>query len=272
MTQFNICAVQNDIVWGDPQANFTRIEKLLSICRSKANIIFLPEFFAVGFSFSTGSLSESTSIITMQWMKELASRQKAIVAGSVPVTTEKGIVNRFYWVSSEGKVAWYDKFHLFSMGSENAHLVKGVSKVQVEINGWNFMPQVCYDLRFPVFARNAYSEGKYAYDVLVYTANWPAARAHHWRSLLVARAIENQCFVIGINRTGTDGTGLIHQGDTMVIDFMGNILSGAIGSDPQIVEAVLDYKSLESWRHKFQVAEDWDITSLSGWKKYSLTM
>lgn len=272
MTRLNICAVQHDIVWENPQANFSQIEKLLKTCQCKTNLVLLPEFFAVGFSFSTSSLAEATSVITLEWMKELASRQEAIVAGSVPVSTSKGVVNRFYWVNSQGKTVWYDKYHLFSMGNENMYLIRGDSKARIEIEGWNFMPQVCYDLRFPVFARNAYTKGEYAYDVLVYTANWPAVRAHHWRSLLIARAIENQCYVIGINRTGTDGTGLIHQGNTMVVDFTGNILSEAIGNSPQIVEEKLDYEDLISWRKKFLIAEDWDITNLSGWKKHSLTL
>ncbi|HBZ66171.1 MAG TPA: hypothetical protein DEO70_04980 [Bacteroidales bacterium] len=271
MTQLTICAVQHDIVWEDPLANFAQIEKLLTASQNSANLIILPEFFAVGFSPLMAGLADTASGTTLEWMKRLASIQGAVVAGSVPVLTAKGVVNRFYWVNKEGKTAWYDKLHLFSIGGENQHLVRGYSRTRIETDGWKFMPQVCYDLRFPVFARNEYNNGVYAYDVLIYTANWPASRTHHWRSLLIARAIENQCFVIGVNRTGTDGTGLIHQGNTMVIDFMGNILKEAIGIHPQTVEAVLDYESLDGWRKRFLVAEDWDKISLPGWNDFNLT-
>lgn len=262
MNTMTICAVQHDIAWEDPQTNYREIDDLLDKQTISADLILLPEFFAVGFSPVLDQLAEPNNGPTLDWMKSTAVNRQAIVAGTVPTITQRGVVNRFWWIHPGGQTAHYDKYHLFGVGGETDHLVAGKERPLIHMAGWTFMPQVCYDLRFPVFARNAFADNKFAYDVLVYTANWPAARSHHWRSLLVARAIENQCFVIGVNRTGTDGNGLLHQGDTLVIDFRGNIVAAANGDKPQLVESVLNMENLRSWRERFPVASDWDHTPL----------
>lgn len=258
MNNMTICAVQHDIAWEDPQTNFLEIDKLLDKQVVNSDIILLPEFFAVGFTPLIDQMAEQEDGPTLHWMKSTAADKQAIVAGTVPTITQRGVVNRFWWVHPSGQTAHYDKYHLFGVGGETDHLVPGDARPLITAHGWTFMPQVCYDLRFPVFARNAFADTKFAYDVLVYTANWPAARSHHWRSLLVSRAIENQCYVIGVNRTGTDGNGLLHQGDTLVIDFQGSLVAAAIGNQPQLVESTLNMENLNRWRERFPVASDWD--------------
>lgn len=260
MNNISVLAVQHEIVWEDRLANFRKLEQLIMPVKEPVDLVVLPEFFALGFSENMGHLAESADGATCKWMNRLARSMGAVVCGTVPLITSKGVVNRFLWVAPDGQTAWYDKAHLFAVGGETQHLVKGNSRTVVEIDEWRLMPQVCYDLRFPVFCRNSYSGGSYAYDVLVFTANWPASRSHHWRSLLVARAIENQCYVVGVNRTGVDGNGLVHQGDTLVVDYKGNMIAGAVDDAPQTVLAYLSLESLQEWRVRFPVAHDWDTS------------
>lgn len=262
MKDINILAVQPDIAWEDPAANFRQIEELIGGKTGGVGLIVLPEFFAVGFTPLMASLAEQSDGPSLAWMKGLAHDTGAIVAGTVPTVVDNGVVNRFWWISPDGGTVFYDKFHLFGVGGETKRLVPGSQRPVISALGWKWMPQVCYDLRFPVFARNGYDQGSFAYDVLVYAANWPASRSHHWLTLLTARAIENMCYVVGVNRTGTDGTGLVHQGDTIVIDPKGNVVAVAGTNSPQVVAATLHAGELKAWREKFMIAPDWDNAPL----------
>jgi omega-amidase len=169
-------------------------------------------------------------------------------------------LNRLLWVTPEGVAGFYDKRHLFSMGQERVHFDHGLMKGVFHLKGWNVMPLVCYDLRFPVWSMNTYKDGRYGYDLLIYLANWPRPRRHHWHQLLTARAIENQAFVAGVNRTGTDGNDISHSGHTKVIDPYGLILAEAGEEEVKVLTTTLSRKSLEEYRERFPVGADWHLS------------
>ena len=199
MENLNITLIQPDINWEDIRANLKKYTKMISEVET-TDVIVLPEMFTTGFSMAPEKLKEKMDGISVEWMKNTARAKNAAVVGSLIIQDSGKIVNRAVWVSPDGKTECYDKRHLFSMGEEHLFYSPGNKKQIVEFRGWRFCPLICYDLRFPVWSRNAEN-----YDVLIYMANWPAPRHHVWKNLLVARAIENQAYCVGVNRTGTDG-------------------------------------------------------------------
>ena len=202
------------------------------------DLVILPEMFTTGFSMRAPALAETMTGPTLEWMQALAQDAQAVLCGSVIMMSERGYTNRLLWVSPLGDVQYYDKRHLFRMAQEHQHYSAGQEKLVTSLAGFNCCPLICYDLRFPVFSRNLGKE----VDVLVYVANWPAKRAAHWRALLQARAIENQCYVVGVNRLGIDGNTVAYQGDSMVVDFQGEIIADAFD------RAGLHYAAAGCWR------------------------
>ena len=200
-------------------------------------------------------------------MKKKAAQKKAIICGSVAVVDKGKYYNRLFWVEPNGKVSTYNKRHLFRMAKEEQHYTMGSEKIITQIKDWNICPQVCYDLRFPVWSRNNFKKEtgipKAEYDVLIYVANWPAVRSYPWKQLLIARAIENQCYVIGVNRIGKDGNGFDHSGDSMVINPRGEIISKTNANEESIETIELEKTYLEEFRKQFPVGLDADDFKLT---------
>ena len=194
----NVTLIQSDIIWEDKVSNLKNYQNKISQIES-TDLIVLPEMFTTGFSMNPKDISETMSGETIQWMKSNASKMNSAICGSIIIEEDDKYFNRFIWVNPDGSICQYDKKHLFSFAGEDKNYTAGNEKIIIEYKGWKICPLVCYDLRFPVWSRNSED-----YDLLIYVANWPTKRKLAWKSLLVARAIENQCYVIGVNRVGKD--------------------------------------------------------------------
>ena len=248
-----LALVQPDIVWEDIDANLSNYSVLLSNLEETPDVVFLPELFTTGFSMKTGDLSEPVDGKSMQWMSRMAKQVGCDIAGSLIIEEGGRYYNRLVWMQAGGSSFYYDKRHLFRMGEEEQHYTAGRSLITMEKKSFRFRPLICYDLRFPVWSRN-----RGDYDVLVYLANWPAARQDVWLSLLKARAIENQCYVIGVNRIGKDGMGIDYAGDSLVIDARGNTMVSLPGSEAGIISIDISLDDLLAFRKKFPAWQDAD--------------
>lgn len=255
MQTVKVYAIQTALHWQDPEANRRHFADLIQRC-GDADLIVLPEMFTTGFSMASAAIAETAPGPTITWMQQQARKLDAAVTGSVAVADGEHYYNRLYWVTPDGGVDWYDKRHLFRMAGEHEHYTAGNVRRVVAWRGLRFCLQVCYDLRFPVFARN-----RDDYDALIYVANWPAQRAHAWRTLLPARAVENQAYVIGVNRVGEDGNGYPYSGDSAIFDYLGQPLAAA-GDDEQILQAELHAGNLHTLRERFPARLDADGFSL----------
>lgn len=224
MSSLSFTLIQTNLHWENREANLKMLkDKINSI--SHTHIVVLPEMFSTGFSMNPEKLAENMEGSTVQWMKRMAASKKIILTGSIIIEDEKRFYNRLLWVLPNGEIGHYDKRHLFAYGQEDQHYSSGNERFIASVNGWKINLMVCYDLRFPVWARQQFHQADgYEYDVLVYVANWPERRKHAWKILLQARAIENQCYVIGVNRVGADGNNLNYSGDSMVADSLGKVL------------------------------------------------
>ncbi len=250
--------VQQPLAWQDPAANREHFESLIAPLAGKTDVVVLPETFTTGFSMDVKRIAEAAGGPTTAWLKRMAARIDAAVVGSV-VTEDGGkYYNRLHWVTPEGMLRTYDKRHLFRMGHEDQHFTPGREAWTIEWRGMKICPLVCYDLRFPVFSRR---RPELEYDVLIYVANWPAARSYAWTQLLRARAIENQAFVIGLNRIGPDGHGAAHSGDGVALDFLGMPLA-ELGSAPEVRTVELDRAALSAFRQRFPAQMDADRFTL----------
>lgn len=212
-----ITLVQTDLVWENPAANRKVLSQKMDTLYGQTDLIVLPEMFTTGFSMRSHELAETMQGDTVQWLSNEAQRLNAAITGSLIIQENRQYFNRLIWAFPDGRMASYDKKHLFTLASEHKYYTPGQKKLLVEYKGWTICPLICYDLRFPVWSRN--TEG---YDLLIYIASWPAPRREAWRALLKARAIENQAYTIGVNRVGTDGSKLTYAGDSTLIDFAGN--------------------------------------------------
>ncbi|MCA1760006.1 MAG: amidohydrolase [Bacteroidales bacterium] len=250
MENLKITIIQPDIIWEDIQANLERYSALIAEIES-TDIIILPEMFTTGFSMNPENLKESMDGISVQWMKKIATEKDASVVGSLIIEEDGKIYNRVVWVFPDGKTEFYNKRHLFKMGQEHLHYSPGNQKTVIEFRGWKFCPLICYDLRFPVWSRNTEN-----YDVLIYMTNWPSPRHHHWKTLLLARAVENQSYCIGVNRTGTDGKGLKYQGDSCMISSKG--FADFMGENESTKTFEISYSELQEYRKNFPFLADRD--------------
>ena len=248
-----ITIVQSDIIWENIPANLERLGKLIFAISSRTDIIILPEMFNTGFSMNPEALSETPGSQTYAWMVNTASENNAAVCGSYIVKENGLYFNRWLFVSPDGNTVRYDKRHLFSPGNEEKLFSRGAERVVFNFRGFRICPTVCYDLRFPVWSRN-----RKDYDLLINSANWPQARRDVWLTLLKARAIENQCFVAGANRTGTDGTGIEYCGDSMIIGPRGELIASDTEVKECLITASVSIKELDEFREKFPVLGDGD--------------
>jgi predicted amidohydrolase len=230
-----------------------------------SDLILLPETFLSGFTNETLGNAESMQGEGVRWMGDMARETGAVVTGSLVVRQGDRCVNRLVWARPDGSLSLYDKRHLFRMAGEHERYAEGQDRLIVELNGWRICPQVCYDLRFPVWLRNRYdaAQGRFDYDLLVFVANWPAARRHAWSTLLKARAIENLCYCVGVNRVGTDGNDIAYAGDSAALDFLGQPLV-ELGGQEQVVTVSMEPAALDAFRQRFPAWMDADPFALQG--------
>ncbi len=270
MSTLTCTLIQTKLFWQDAKANRQMLEEKINSIKEKTEIIILPEMFSTGFSMKPEKFAETMDGETIAWMKKIASSKKIILTGSLmikaPSPLEKAgdevFYNRLVWMLPNGEYCCYDKRHLFAYGDEHNHYTAGAKRLIASVKGWKINLQVCYDLRFPVWARQSTSSflndgSNMEYDVLIYVANWPERRSLAWKTLLQARAIENQCYVIGVNRVGDDGNKVYHAGDSMVVDPLGEILYHK-KDEEDIFTIELNKQHLDEVRKKFPFWKDAD--------------
>ncbi len=250
-----ITLIQTDLLWNDPTGNRAQFEQKIAEAGS-ADLIVLPEMFSTGFCTQPRLAAEPLGGETLPWMKRIAQKTDCALAGSVAVEENGNYFNRFYFVKPDGSVSQYDKRHLFTYGGEHKEFTAGDKRVIVEYKGWRILLQICYDLRFPVWSRN-----RNDYDLALYTANWPTPRVDAWSALLRARAIENLCYVAGINRTGTDPN-CSYCGKSALLDFKGQTLADVEPGKEALLSAELDADALRDFRKNFPALQDADRFSL----------
>lgn len=250
-----VSLVQADLAWEDPAANLDALDAAVAPLAGATDVVVLPEMLTTGFSMDPARLAEPAHAGPgRDWLCARARSHDAAFIGSVMTRDGARCVNRLWVALPDGTLRHYDKRHLFRMGREHEHYAAGHARLVVGFRGWRIAPLVCYDLRFPVWSRRS---PQFDYDLLVYVANWPARRSFAWRSLLVARAIENQCFVAGVNRVGQDGNGVAHDGGSVLLDFLGAGLA-APGEGPGVATATLDLGALREFRSAFPAQLDAD--------------
>jgi omega-amidase len=251
-TNLHVSLLQNDLVWEDIPANLRSFDRLFEKIDGDVDVIILPEMFSTGFSNHSNRLAVHMDSTPVQWMKDHAANFRALVMGSMIIEEKGHFFNRLIAAFPDGNLQTYDKRHLFSLMQENHHYKAGYQRLLIEYKGWRIMPFICYDLRFPVWCRNTEMA-----DLMVFVANWPEKRSFHWTTLLQARAIENQCFVAGVNRIGTDNQGNLHHGQSAVYDFWGKELVSA--SDLRTAISIrLSASDLEAHRERFTFWKDRD--------------
>ena len=265
MNDLRITLVQGATRWHDPAANREYYGHLIAPLHGRTDLVLLPETFTSGFSNDAIAQAETMDGPTVAWLRDRAQALDAAVCGSVQLRVGDGasgpqVFNRLLFATPDGALHHYDKRHLFRYGREHERYAAGRERLTVEWRGWRICPLVCYDLRFPVFSRNRFDTeraGGLDYDLLLYVANWPSARAYPWKTLLRARAIENLCYVAGLNRVGTDGNALHYSGDSAVIDFLGHPVSEC-GEDTLVVTTTLQSAELAAHRERFPAMLDGD--------------
>jgi len=256
ISDLKITLIQSSLFWENKEKNLEQFSRKIDSVKELTHLIILPEMFTTGFSMNTKDLAEPIADSTLGWMKKKASEKNCIITGSFICEENGKYFNRLVWMKADGTYSIYDKRHLFRMGDENNNYSSGNKKMIVELNGWKICPLICYDLRFPVWSRN--ENGENNYDLLIYVANWPERRAHAWKTLLLARAIENQCYVAGVNRVGEDGNAVTHSGDSAVINAKGEIISHLRSHQEGVETIVLNKDELNKFREQFPVLLDAD--------------
>ena len=269
MSNLSVTIIQTDLHWENKPANLQMLEEKIYSIKEKTEIVVLPEMFTTGFSMKPELLAETMEGETVQWMKRIAAAKKIILTGSIIIEEAGKYFNRLIWMLPNGTFGYYDKRHLFAFAGEDKQYTAGTNRLIASVKGWKINLQVCYDLRFPVWARQKAPsppppEGEELansqapeYDVLIYVANWPERRSTAWKTLLQARAIENQCYTIGVNRVGNDGNNIYHCGDSMITDPTGEIIYHK-KDEEDVFTVTLDKTNLNTVREKFPFMRDAD--------------
>ncbi|MBL7890038.1 MAG: amidohydrolase [Bacteroidia bacterium] len=260
MNDLKITIIQSALYWENIDWNLEQFAKKIDSIKEQTDLIILPEMFTTGFTMQPELLAEGMDGKALAWMREQAQKKQCVITGSFVCEENGNYYNRLVWMRADGSYATYDKRHLFTMANEDKHYTAGSKKIIEEIKGWKICPLICYDLRFPVWARN---KNDNRYDLLIYVANWPERRNYPWKTLLLARSIENQCYVAGVNRVGNDGNEIYHSGDSALINFKGEILSKIPAHDECIETISISYAELEEFRKQFPVLNDADEFHLS---------
>ena len=262
--ELKVAIIQADLVWENPTENRNRFEKkITNLAKQPVDLIVLPEMFTTGFTMNAEKLAEKMDGETVLWMQKMAKKTNAAIIGSIIVSENKNYYNRLLFIHPSGKINTYDKRHTFTLAGENKVFSEGKEKITIEYRGWRICPFICYDLRFPVWSRNTEN-----YDILLYVASWPKPRINAWKSLLKARAIENMCYTIGVNRVGKDVHNYEYTGNSIFIDCMGNSLSNSLEKEILITgKEVVILKTLkkdfqENWRKRLSFLEDKDNFSI----------
>ena len=259
MSTLTITTIQTNLIWEDKTANMELLQQKIDTIAEKTEIVVLPEMFTTGFSMNAVMLAETMDGETIEWMKTVSNKNGIVLTGSVMIKEEDKYFNRLVWMLPNGQYGYYDKRHLFAYGEEDQHYSPGNKRLIASVKGWKINLQVCYDLRFPVWARQSFdsAQDQSEYDVLIYVANWPERRNHAWKTLLCARAIENQCYVVGVNRVGDDAKNIHYSGNTLVIDPMGQVLYH-MADEEDVNTITLSKEKLEEVRTKFPFLNDAD--------------
>ena len=258
MGPLRVTLIQADLAWEDGAANREALWGMITPIDDPGDLIVLPEMFATGFSMAPRDLAEPMAGESIRWLHQVAGTKQVAVTGSLMIKEAGRYYNRLFWVTRDGEQFSYDKKHLFTYAGEDKLYSPGNRQLQIALKSWQIRPMICYDLRFPVWTRNRPPH----YDLAIFVANWPARRADHWRSLLKARAIENQCFVIGVNRVGADGNGIDYSGDSLAIDPQGRILfHRALEACVHTLD--LDADVLKACRRDFPALADGDVFEIN---------
>ena len=267
MSNIIITVIQSNLHWEDKVANLKMLEEKINSIKEKTEIVVLPEMFSTGFSMRPEQLAETMEGESVQWMKRVAAEKKIILTGSLIIgqaapSGQTDYFNRLIWMLPNGQYGIYDKRHRFAYAGEDEQFTAGSKRLIASVKGWKINLLICYDLRFPVWARQTSSAAP-EYDVLIYVANWPERRIHAWKTLLQARAIENQCYVVGVNRVGNDGHNIHYSGESMIVDAMGEVLYTKKEKE-DIFTTTLDKEHLNSVREKLPFWKDADHFKIIG--------
>lgn len=250
MQNLKVAVVQFNIEWENPVANRAILEEMIEPIE-QVDLIVLPEMFNTGFSMNAKKIAESHNMDTHKWLKQMATRKNAVIMGSMAIFDAGFFYNRVLIVRPNGETITYNKHYLFTPASEHMAYTAGLQKTIFELNGWQIAPFICYDLRFGTWSNNV----KYQYDLAIYMANWPTPRQRAWDTLLPARAVENQCYVLGCNRVGNDNNGLEYNGNSQIVDFLGEVLTSNL-KDETILIKELNYQNLIEYRTKYPFIMD----------------
>lgn len=250
--QLSVTLLQAELAWEDKAANLQRFSERIDAIGTRTDLIILPEMFTTGFSMNATEMAEPMDAATLEHLRQWAAASRAVVTGSFIALENGKYYNRLVWMRPDGTYQTYDKKHLFTYADEHLTYTAGTKKLIVELNGWKVCPLICYDLRFPVWSRNTED-----YDLLIYVANFPARRAAAWKNLLIARAIENQAYTIGVNRVGTDGKDIYYSGDSSLIDFEGKTLY-QVAHIEDTFTTVLSFEEQQAFRSRYAFLNDRD--------------
>lgn len=259
--ELNVSFIQTNLFWEDKTKNLDHFTQKINELPNNTELVILPEMFTTGFSMNPESHAEGMDEQSVKWMLEIAENRNVILSGSLIIKEKGDYLNRSISVFPDGSLYSYDKRHLFRMGEENKHYTAGNTRMIFSYKNWRIFPLICYDLRFPVWSRN-----RDDYDLIFYVANWPEPRRHVWRNLLIARALENQVYVIGVNRIGSDGQGLKYAGDSMVVDPKGRIISSTEPYQDATETVTISLSELNNFREKFPVGKDADEFELKNYQ------
>ncbi len=251
--EFKVSLIQTDLFWEDAEKNRIEIGNKISLLPKDTDIIVLPEMFTTGFSMNVSKLAEQFKGDTFYWLKNTAKERNCLIIGSIIVEENNNYYNRLIAMLPDGNYHYYDKRHLFRMGNEHKNYSGGLKRLILDYKGWRICPLICYDLRFPVWSRNNND-----YDILIYIANWPKSRSYVWKQLLIARALENQAYVVGVNRIGKDEENIFYSGESMLIDAKGQIINDVEANKNTEITLNISYSDLEKFRNKFPVSLDAD--------------
>jgi omega-amidase len=270
VSTLTVTIIQTDLHWEDKMANLAMLEEKIISIQQKTELVILPEMFSTGFSMKPSEFAETMDGNAVSWMRKIATTKRIILTGSLMIEENGNYYNRLIWMLPNGQAGYYNKRHLFCYAGEDKYYTAGNKRLIASVKGWKINLQVCYDLRFPVWARQAPplpmergqgGEAAPEYDILIYVANWPERRSTAWKTLLQARAIENQSYVIGVNRVGKDGNDIYHSGNSMIIDALGNIIYHK-EHDEDIFTIKLEKEELEQTRERFPFWKDGDMFTI----------
>ncbi|PWG06056.1 amidohydrolase [Polaribacter aquimarinus] len=251
--ELNVVGIQADLAWEDSEKNITFFEHQINLLKN-VDLVILPEMFTTGFTMHPEKVAEKMNGKSVSWMKKMTQKHSFAICGSLVIAENNNYYNRFVFVHPSGKIETYDKRHSFTLAGEDKVYNSGTHKLIVTYKGWKICPLICYDLRFPVWARNREN-----YDLLIYMANWPVARIKAWDTLLKARAIENMTYVIGVNRTGKDANNYEYSGNSLIVDYLGEEVSSLENNKIGIIKAILNKPQQNKIREKLGFLNDKDV-------------